>query len=63
MIVDVYEQDTVTLALPSVDLRDVLGDDDSEDHDEIVARLQREGRAWVGGGAAPLFYLKPEGGS
>lgn len=56
MQVNVFEEDTVTAHALDADLREVLGDDDGEYFAALV-ELNRTGRFWIGGGAAPLFYL------
>lgn len=41
------------------ELRDCFPDDDQNDSDyqRAAAEVQRSGRVWVGGGAAPMFLL------
>ena len=54
MRVDIFEEDTTTPHATNVDLRDQIDEDECA---EVESRIQREGRAWIGGGAAPLFYV------
>lgn len=56
MQVNIFEEDTVTTHALGTDLREVLGDDDRE-YFAALDELNRTGRYWIGGGAAPLFYL------
>ena len=56
MNVNVYEEDTITPFSLNADLRDICGDDLGMLY-EAQDELQRTGRYWIGGGAAPLFYL------
>lgn len=56
MQVNVFEEDTVTAHALDADLREVLGDDDGE-YFAALDELGRTGRYWIGGGAAPLFYV------
>lgn len=56
MQVNIFEEDTVTPFALGADLRDVCGDDLSMLY-EAQDELNRVGRYWIGGGAAPLFYL------
>jgi hypothetical protein len=45
-------------------LRDCFPDDDQDaDYVAAVNEIDRQGRAWVGGGAAPLFLLIRAGGA
>lgn len=53
---DVPDQNTGELTNPrEVDLRDVFPDDD-ESYRDAAEELQKNGRVWIGGGAAGLFY-------
>lgn len=56
MQVNVFLEDTITEHARDADLREVLGSDDGEFF-QALDELKRVGRYWVGGGAAPLFYL------
>lgn len=53
--VDVYDDATMEIVSRNGLLADVI-----EDHNErwtVTKELRAMGRAWIGGGAAPLFYL------
>lgn len=56
MQVNVFLEDTITEHALDADLREVFGDDDGEYY-QALDELNRVGRYWVGGGAAPLFYV------
>lgn len=56
MQVNVYEEDSVTPRAIDIDLSEVCGDDDAEFF-AAQDELKRVGRYWIGGGAAPLFYI------
>ena len=58
MNVNIYEEDGLTPVTLGADLREVCGDDLAMLY-EAQDELQRIGRYWIGGGAAPLFYLTP----
>lgn len=58
MQVNVYEEDTVTPHAIDVNLTEVTGDDYEEFY-SAHEELKRSGRYWMGGGAAPLFYITP----
>ena len=55
MFVNIYESDGVTPYRARVDIYDAIPDDD--ERIEAMEELERMGRAWIGGGAAQLFYL------
>ena len=57
MQVNVYEEDGVTLNCGPVDLREICGDDD-EMFTEAMNELKKAGRYWLGGGSAPLYFVK-----
>lgn len=62
MIVNAIEYDTATgaeRALGERDLRDMMGDDD-DGYQAALAEIGRAGRAWIGGGAAPLVLVTPQ---
>lgn len=55
MIVNVAHGETFEAVSKEVDLREVIPD--PSEFAEAHAELARNGRYWVGGGAAPLFYI------
>lgn len=62
MIVTAYEFDTDTGAQRTIgerDLRDLMGDD-LDGYEAARAEIMRAGRAWIGGGAAPLVLVMPK---
>lgn len=56
MQVNVFEEDTITPFTLGADLRDICGDDLAM-LAEARNELDRAGRYWIGGGAAPLLYV------
>lgn len=54
--VDVLDGTTFEVISANVDLSTCLEDDD--ERDAADATLRREGRVWIGGGAAALFYVR-----
>ena len=56
MQVNVYSDNGATLERRNVYLGDVCGDD-REEMARARNELEKAGRYWIGGGAAPLFLL------
>ncbi len=60
MLVRVLQEDTTTVEIESIELREIFDDEHGgEDYAEARNEIERAGRYWLGGGSAPLFYVVP----
>lgn len=60
MQVRVLHEDTTTIEIDCIELRDIFDAEyGGEDYAEAADEIERNGRYWLGGGSAPLFYIVP----
>lgn len=58
MHVNIYDQDGATLYRSNVALEDAINTKwDADTYAEAKSELEKSGRYWLGGGAAPLLLL------